>query len=323
LLDLLAQTCGSLAEPLTSLVAAGGKRLRPALTIALASLLGDAALSRAAESDLVAAAAAVELLHTATLVHDDLIDGARWRRGRPTLSAVHGDAAAVIGGDALIGTAFAVATSVDDHAGALVAQTLLELCRGEALQEMRRFDPTAGTNDVMEVTRLKSGSLIRTACRLGAHVVTSDAAVVEAVAEFGLEFGIVLQVVDDLIDVISTPALAGKPVGADFASGVMTLPAVLALRRHPELAALVAPTADRSGRTASIQLLRSPEVVRGTVRAACDHAAAACRALAPLFGRFAGLTEAASWPKRYIDEQLGAQTEPSLAHLLSPVELAS
>lgn len=336
LAEVLAAGNGSsapLGEPLSRIVSAAGKRLRAALTLTAARLLapdcgspwepgpgarpGAAAEPAGWQARALELAAAAELLHAATLVHDDLIDDAPLRRGVPTIHAREGRPAAVIGGDLLIAAASMLASGVSQRAGQVLAETLLQLCRGEALEGSLRFNPAAAPDQLLEVVALKTGSLLRAACLLGAEAAGADPFVREALGRFGMEFGIVLQLVDDLLDIVSTPELAGKPVGVDFAAGVPTLPAAFAMQLRPELRGMF--HAGPIERAQAIALLRSPDAVRAVIDVASGHAERAAEALAPL----PAARPLAGWPGDYLRQQLSSRCDPELGYLLRPAELAS
>jgi heptaprenyl diphosphate synthase len=304
---------GSLAAPLERVNGAGGKRLRPAL----AMTVGIGCFLPVERQDLINVAAAVELLHCATLVHDDLIDAAAVRLEMPTVSAQEGPAAAVVGGDALIGCAVLLASQVSREAAVVLGETLVDLCQGQALEDDIRFTPPACVDELLfdqlfRVIRLKTGSLVRAACVLGAQAAGADERLVAAAAEFGMQFGISLQLLDDLLDVVSTPLLAGKPVGSDFAAGIMTLPTALALRASPELAGMFGATLGADRRDRSLALLRSADGVRATVTRAAEHAHAAHSALSSLPDTSAMIDQIADWPMLYLRSQLRSKVDPAL-----------
>jgi len=314
LADVMSDTVAALAGPLTvpvqRMVGAGGKRLRPALTMAVAALWGPSC-----GSDALTLAAAVELMHCATLVHDDLIDGAQLRRGVPAISAREGVPAAVVSGDLLIAAASVLACGVSQSAGMVLAATLADLCRGEALEELLRYDPAASIGQLTDVVAAKTGALIRAACLLGA--LCGGPGPAPAVAEFGLQFGISLQLVDDVLDVVSSPALLGKPAGADFAAGIMTLPAAFALRAHPELRGLLRPDLSPADRDSALAMLRTRTAIGPAVAAALGHARAAQAALLTVTGADRGVEDLAQWPERYLQAQLAAKTDPRWAQLVA------
>jgi heptaprenyl diphosphate synthase len=318
--DAVMELAGPLGAPLTRVIQAGGKRLRPALTLAIAAMGG----RTADDPGVLALAAAVELLHCATLVHDDLIDGAPERRGVPTLSAREGPAAAVVGGDLLIAAASMMAGQVSQEAGLLVARTLASLCRGEVLQDQLRYDAAAPVDRLMEVARLKTGSLFQLACLLGAQTFDCGPAFREAVAGFGMDLGVCVQLVDDLLDLVSSPSLAGKPVGADFSSGTVTVPIALALRDCPELRLLLRPGLGTAALERAMRLLQdgagSLAEATATARLIADGAGSRLRAVAPGQGTAELL---AGLPVMYLDSQLQAKTGDRHRWLAAPMVSAA
>lgn len=191
---------------------AGGKRLRP-LLVFLAAPLGAAPP--------VAAGVAVELVHMATLVHDDLIDGAELRHGRPSVWSVHGAAAAIATGDYLFARAFAeLAAASDARAVSILADAAVSLSRGEALQRWQAHDPETTLEGYLERCALKTGKLFEAACRLAGGS-----------GEFGLALGIAFQIADDILDCTGDAADTGKVPGTDLREGTPTLPLLLAARR--------------------------------------------------------------------------------------------
>jgi geranylgeranyl pyrophosphate synthase len=193
-------------------LAAGGKRLRP-LLVFLAAPRGEAPL---------AAGVAVELVHMATLVHDDLIDQARYRRGRASAWASHGPDAARAAGDYLFARAFAeLAATGDDEAVSCLAEATLALARGEALQRAQTNDPETSVESYLERCGLKTGKLFEAACLLGSG---GD----EGLGRFGLALGIAFQIADDILDCSGETIETGKIAGTDLREGTPTLPLILA-----------------------------------------------------------------------------------------------
>jgi geranylgeranyl pyrophosphate synthase len=349
LLDAVLRSAPTLAGP-AARVLSGGKRLRPAVTIAAAGRhdgdpMGMVGLSGAAGTvglsapagagglsgpaagglsgpagaggltpNVLAGATAVELLHWATLVHDDVIDGARSRHGQPTVNAREGVGQAIVTGDLLIGAAFELGCRVSTDTVRCLAQTLSDLCVGQTREDSHRFDLGADEDDVLAVASGKTGSLLAAAARIGGHCVGADAPVLDALSEFGMAFGISLQLLDDALDLVSSVELLGKPVGSDFVNGTITLPAVVSLRSSAELRDLVRPglSADDAGR--ALELLRNPDAVRHTLRQARHHAERACAILTAVAdSRFDAL---ARWPIAYFDDQLATKVVPSFRPLL-------
>jgi len=205
---------GIVSEVGASALAAGGKRLRPALAF----------LSSSADADSpVAAGVAVELVHMATLVHDDVIDGAAVRRGRASAWSEHGEDAARSSGDYLFARAFSVlAETRDATAVAILADASLALARGEAKQRRQRHDPDTTIEDYLERCALKTGKLFEAACVLGGGS-----------GEYGRLLGIAFQIADDVLDCAGETIETGKVPGTDLRDGTPTLPLLLAARADP------------------------------------------------------------------------------------------
>lgn len=211
-------------------LAAGGKRLRPLLACVAAGV-------PVVESDeLVRAAVAVELVHAATLVHDDVIDGAELRRGRPTVVATGGRRLALATGDLLFSRAFAeLSLGRALEPIRLLSAAACSLAEGELMQRADRFDMTVTVARYLERCRLKTGVLFRAACELGALAGGGD---VVTLGRFGELIGVAFQLLDDVLDVTGPPERTGKPRGADLLDGTVTLPLIEARMRERSLAAL-------------------------------------------------------------------------------------
>jgi geranylgeranyl pyrophosphate synthase len=198
-------------------LAAGGKRLRPVLVF-LCTPPGLRTGERA-----VAGGAAVELVHMATLVHDDLLDGADLRRGRPTAWAEHGEDAAKAAGDYLFARAFAELSATGDAAAvATLADAALALARGEALQRRQAYRPDTTVEDYLARCSLKTGKLFEAACVLGGGR--------RELGAFGLALGVAFQIADDILDCTGEFDTTGKVPGVDLRDGTPTLPLILAAR---------------------------------------------------------------------------------------------
>jgi geranylgeranyl pyrophosphate synthase len=210
-------------------LAAGGKRLRPILVF----LCGAGERER-----LVAAAAAVELLHMATLVHDDVLDRAELRRGHPTVFAAAGREAATATGDLLFSRAFAeLARPGGEESVSALSAASSALARGELVQRADAWDPEVTPERYLERCRLKTSSLFEASCRLGA-LVGGRADLAPALGSFGGRVGLSFQMLDDVLDVSGPSERTGKPRGTDLLDGTVTLPLILARARDPSLAAL-------------------------------------------------------------------------------------
>jgi geranylgeranyl pyrophosphate synthase len=202
-------------------LAAGGKRLRP-LLVFLSTPAGQAPS--------IAAGVAVELVHMATLVHDDLIDRAHFRRGMPAAWSAHGPRAARATGDYLFARAFAELTATGDAAAVgILADATLCLARGEALQRTQTRDPSTTVAAYLERCGLKTGKLFEAACRLGGGS-----------AEYGLALGIAFQIADDVLDCSGATIETGKIAGTDLRDGTPTLPLLLAAQEDDVVRAALA-----------------------------------------------------------------------------------
>jgi geranylgeranyl pyrophosphate synthase len=202
-------------------LAAGGKRLRP-LLVYLSSPPGTDAP--------VVAGVAVELIHLATLMHDDLIDGARLRRGRASAWSAHGPAAARAAGDYLFARAFAELSATGDAPSvAILANATLCLARGEAMQRLQRFNPDTAVDAYLERCTLKTGKLFEAACRLAGGP-----------GAFGLKLGVAFQITDDILDCSGVTIETGKIAGTDLREGTPTLPLLLAAQRDDAVRAALA-----------------------------------------------------------------------------------
>ncbi len=207
------------------IVAAGGKRLRPLLTLAAARLCGYAGDRH------VKLAACVEFIHTATLLHDDVVDESLLRRGLASANAVFGNQASVLVGDFLFARAFQL--MVED--GSLVVLGILSraaatIAEGEVLQLVTQNDLTTSEARYLEVIKGKTAALFAAACEVGAVVADRPETETAALAEFGLNLGIAFQLVDDALDYSADQAVLGKTVGDDFREGKITLPVLVAFQ---------------------------------------------------------------------------------------------
>jgi octaprenyl-diphosphate synthase len=208
------------------IVAAGGKRLRPILTLACSQLCGyDGIRHRKL-------ATCVEFIHTATLLHDDVVDASDLRRGGPSANALFGNQASVLVGDFLFSRAFQL--MVED--GSLEVLKILStasavIAEGEVLQLSTMNDSATSEQAYLEVVRAKTAELFAAACRIGAIVAGRSAVEEEALRTYGLNLGIAFQIIDDVLDYSARQTELGKTVGDDFREGKMTLPVILAINR--------------------------------------------------------------------------------------------
>jgi geranylgeranyl pyrophosphate synthase len=254
---------GRLGSIAAETLAAGGKRLRPLLVF-----LATPPEERDGEGA-VAGGTAVELVHMATLVHDDLLDGADLRRGRPTVWSEHGESAAKAAGDYLFARAFAqLAQAGDQRAVAVLAEAALALARGEALQRRQAFRPETSVEEYLARCSLKTGKLFEAACLLGGNG--------RSLGSFGLALGVAFQIADDILDCTGDFDTTGKAPGVDLRDGTPTLPLILAAREDAEvrraLAGAQVPDAlDRVAATGALETARAlAEEYAARARAALD-----------------------------------------------------
>jgi octaprenyl-diphosphate synthase len=208
------------------IIGAGGKRIRPMLVLLFANALGFRGRER------FELAAIVEFIHTATLLHDDVVDESQLRRGRDTANARFGNAASVLVGDFLYSRAFQMMVSVDRmRVLSVLADATNVIAEGEVLQLMNMHDPDIAVEDYLRVIRYKTAKLFEASARLGAVLAGAEPAVEEACADYGRALGTAFQLVDDLLDYEGHTAELGKNVGDDLREGKPTLPLLVAMAR--------------------------------------------------------------------------------------------
>ncbi len=249
---------------------AKGKRIRPGLVL-LSGSLGDYNLNR-----LVPLGTAIELLHTASLVHDDVVDGAASRRGRPTANSVFDNALTVLLGDYMFANAAEMVTRTGSlHVTRLFALALMKMTSGELDQDAAAFD--AG-NDVQQYLRRiggKTAALFANATEGGAVLGNCDERTVEAMRTYGYSLGMAFQIVDDVLDFTGDEALMGKPVGSDLLEGTITLPGLLFLERYPRdnpIKRFVLAKRDRASRLReALDAISNSEVLADSLDIARDY----------------------------------------------------
>ncbi|MEW6105404.1 MAG: polyprenyl synthetase family protein [Bacillota bacterium] len=274
-----------------SLLQAGGKRIRPALVLA-SGMFG-----KANPAKLVPVASAIEIVHMATLVHDDIIDDADTRRGVQTVHARYGADVAVFTGDYLFTRAFHILSEYASHEMlSSVARAVQEVCEGEIEQYEARGNTAVSFGQYLRRIRRKTAMLFALSCYAGALVAEAPRGTADALRRFGLHLGIAFQIADDILDFSQDSATTGKPAGHDLACGVYTLPVIYALgsnRWGSKLRdLLVAPNGGNSGpgneqerheaRERIIAIVRESGALQRASQVAERYAARARRFLAPL-----------------------------------------
>jgi octaprenyl-diphosphate synthase len=263
------------------IVAAGGKRLRP-LTLVLAARSLD--YSGTAHIDL---AAVIEFIHTATLLHDDVVDESELRRGRQTANDLWGNAAAVLVGDFFYSRAFQMMVAVDHmHVMEIMATTTNAIAEGEVMQLLNTHNPDITEQQYLETITRKTARLFESAGRLGAILADAGPATEQALADYGLNLGIAFQIVDDMLDYTADAEEMGKNAGDDLAEGKATLPLIHALGEcSPDQHQLLSSAISEGHRDWLIEvkaIIESTGALAYTSRRARDYAEAATQSLETL-----------------------------------------
>ena len=287
-LDRVSDTLRSLAqghppfimEMLDHVLATTGKRIRPAVTL-LSSRFHPNDGSKARLM-----ATGVEMLHIATLVHDDTIDNSDFRRGRATISGKWGKSAAVLIGDFMFATS---ATFVCDTGSIPTmrrfAETIVELSSGELVQMAKAYDASVTREEYFGRIYMKTATLFTTASQSGAVVSGAEDGPVTALRDYGYNLGMAFQIVDDILDFQGTSEETGKPVGSDLAHGVMTLPTIIALERRGNgnpVAAYCQQPEDVVLLEQAVDFIRQPDIIEEAYGVADDFSRKALRALDPI-----------------------------------------
>ena len=261
-----------LTEIASHLVVAGGKRLRPVVAIAAAQIEG-----RPATLDAVRGGVACELVHLGSLYHDDVLDEADTRRGVETVNAKWGNLQAILAGDFLLSRASEIAASIGTEVAGLLARTIGWLCEGEIEQLRHTYDVDRPEESYLVSIQGKTASLYGTAARIGGIVAGLDRPTIEALTTWGNAFGMVFQIVDDILDVTDTTEQLGKPAGHDLVEGVYTLPVLRTLAMEggvgEELASLLGRPLDIAERDKALAIVRANEGVESAVVTARQYVA--------------------------------------------------
>ena len=263
------------------IIGAGGKRIRPRLVLLFSQALG----FRGTEQ--YELAATVEFIHTATLLHDDVVDESSLRRGRKTANALFGNAASVLVGDFLYSRAFQMMVSVNRmRVLEVLADATNVIAEGEVLQLMNMHDPDLAVDDYLRVIRYKTAKLFEASARLGAVLANAPRDVEEACADCGRALGTAFQLVDDLLDYEGDTHALGKNVGDDLREGKPTLPLLVAMARSADAERQLIRQAIEHGELDRLQdiitIVRQTGALQATRQAARDEADAAARALSAL-----------------------------------------
>lgn len=219
----------SISQSIPQILSAGGKRLRPAL------LLMASKICHSTGSRCVRLATAIELIHTASLIHDDIIDNDNLRRGLPTLNSRLGDTMCVILGDYLYSMVFTILAEENDmKIIRQVAATTSQMARGDLRQMQQQYNMELTEEHYLTINAEKTASLMSCACRIGALCGSGNNGEVETLSRYGQNLGMAFQIIDDLLDLTAEQKALGKPLGSDIRQGKLTLPLIHVLRQADE-----------------------------------------------------------------------------------------
>ena len=242
------------------LVDGGGKRLRPTFVLLVYRACGGIDEKVV---DAIDAGIALELIHSATLLHDDIIDGGKLRRGKPSALARYGFAPTLIAGDFLFCRAFELCGRFDEHLVRTAAQACIELTEGEVMEGRLRHSAVATIRDYRAVITRKTASLFHAGGKVAADLAGASRYTIDAMAKLGLAIGLAFQMIDDVLDILGPEEKIGKPVGSDLREGIPSLPVVLAAQRNPELKELFQDGGGLSGAAfdRALEILRDPALI--------------------------------------------------------------
>lgn len=269
--DLISEIC-------RYLVAGGGKRVRPTFIMLVYRACGGSDKNL---HDAVDAAVALELIHSATLLHDDIIDAGKLRRGKPSAFSRFGLGPTLVAGDFLFSRAFELCGRFEERLVKMAAEACIQLTEGEVMEGRFRHNPSVSLADYTKVIELKTASLFSSGGRVAANLAGAPERTVKRMGRLGTAIGLAFQMVDDLLDVIGPETKIGKPVGSDLRAGIPSLPVVLGIDGSPELRQLFqsGTGVDGDGFERALELVRSPEVLQAGRQKAAEQAALACSEL--------------------------------------------
>ena len=262
------------------LIQAGGKRLRPALVMASA-LAGGAKVT----GNVTNGGISVELVHLGSLYHDDVLDEATDRRGVESVNARWGNLVAILSGDFLLARASEIAASLGTEVAGLLAATIGRLCMGQVSEFRTAFDVSRTTRSYLESVAGKTASLMAASCRIGALTAGLSRERVDALTAFGESLGMVFQIRDDVLDLVGTQEMLGKPPGQDLVEGIYNLPVINALAdpdAGPELRGLLGRPVDSPERDKARDIVRGTDSIAASLRVAGEYADKAARAVETL-----------------------------------------
>jgi len=264
-----------LTEIASHLIVAGGKRLRPVLAVAAAQVGTDTPVA----PEVVQGAIACELVHLGSLYHDDVMDESTTRRGVETVNAKWGNLQAIVAGDFLLARASEIAASLGNEVSGLLARTIGRLCEGQVEELRHTYDRGRTVPSYLVSIQGKTASLFATSARIGALVAGHSRATTDTITNIADAYGMVFQIVDDVLDIIATDEQLGKPAGHDMEEGVYTLPVLLTLAAETaesrELFDLLGSPLTAKERTKALKIVRNGGGLAAALESARDYVAIA------------------------------------------------
>lgn len=260
------------------LVDGAGKRLRPAFVLLVHRACGGT--DRTAR-DAIDAAIAIELIHSATLLHDDIIDGGMLRRGKPSALARYGSAATLVAGDYLFCRAFELCGRFEENLVRTAAQACIQLTEGEVMEGRLRHNAATNLKDYLAVIERKTASLFAAGGKVAADLAGAPRRTVDTMRHLGTAVGMAFQMIDDLLDILGPEEKIGKPVGSDLRAGIPSLPVVLATAANPELKTIIGNGTRMEGAALerALRMLREPKLVAQARAMAAEQGRVAMAAL--------------------------------------------
>ena len=259
-----------LNEIASHLILAGGKRLRPVLAAVAARVDGGSATD-----DVIRGGVACELVHLGSLYHDDVMDEADTRRGVDTVNAKWGNLQAILAGDFLLARASEIAASLGTEVAGLLARTIGSLCEGQIEELRHTYDTDRPEASYLASIHGKTASLYGTAARIGSIVAGHDRSTIDALTDYGTAYGMVFQIVDDILDLTATDEQLGKPAGHDLVEGVYTLPVIRTLAEvsaaADELRDVLGSPLDAAGQAEALSIVRSNGGVASAIATAREY----------------------------------------------------
>jgi heptaprenyl diphosphate synthase len=263
-----------MTELASHLIVAGGKRLRPVLSVIAGQIDG-----RPATEESVQGGIACELVHLGSLYHDDVMDEAPTRRGVETVNAKWGNLQAILAGDFLLSRASEIAASLGTEVAGLLARTIGWLCEGQIEELRHTYDPARTEESYLRSIHGKTASLYSTATRIGGIVAGLERDHIDTLTAFGSDYGMIFQIVDDVLDITATDAQLGKPAGHDLEEGVYTLPVLRTIKRGDasaeELTALLGRPLEGAERERALGIVRAGGGIESAVAVAEEFALSA------------------------------------------------